>query len=495
MSKKRTFDIFEDSHNFKEVHVPFKKGIRAGHHTFTINVPSSYVNREFFFSSIVLMPDFYSIEAEKENLDNDDVLDTPIEYEIAFNTAFLASPAFFTNTYQCPSSITLTKDIVKDFNNHFETTKPTGTVRTSVFYDWIDLRFDGNFQTEWDQYVQVEMALVYYNKPYNASEHFNALPLSARSVHGANNYLMPTIMSDENREHFRFRLVQAPSVDVIFSTEVPMTSMGFNAQQMGDITGKKQYEILNEDISRFQITTAADEFDDKFSKKSIFKVSLRNHSKIYASQSILVRLTKEESFKNVNYLAMLKTAFETLSYESNLQLDLVYSAKQETFSFVFPVNNSIARSNLIVPTDLAARLGFGLVTAINSSNKDGDPVSQSIDISHTESKARALGYDTGVVIVSDANSPSNTTAGIPDKFMCSLYPTATGTFEISLLENCFKPPTTPLPKFHSSGTGYIPATFNLSRYLDNDELVNLEWKNGAFVSGLLRGTRPKSKKE
>ena len=33
----------------------------------------------------------------------------------------------------------------------------------------------------------------------------------------------------------------------------------------------------------------------------------------------------------------------------------------------------------------------------------------------------------------------------------------------------------------------IPASFNLSRYLDDGSLTKLDWKNTAFVSGLLRG--------
>jgi hypothetical protein len=75
--------------------------------------------------------------------------------------------------------------------------------------------------------------------------------------------------------------------------------------------------------------------------------------------------------------------------------------------------------------------------------------------------------------------------------MASLYPTASGSLEITVLENCFKPPTTPLPHFYTSGNGLVPFTFKLSRYLDDEELVSLQWKNNAFVSGLLRGSKPK----
>jgi hypothetical protein len=184
---------------------------------------------------------------------------------------------------------------------------------------------------------------------------------------------------------------------------------------------------------------------------------------------------------------MIQPALESISYESNLQLGLSYNKLDKVFTFTFPQDRSIALATLIVPSELALRLGFNLVTEINNHNKKGEPVPDTIDIKQTEAKARALGYDTGVIVVSDANSPANTASGIMDQFMCSLYPTPTGTFEISLLENCFKPPSTPLPNLYDMKNNSIPATFNLSRYLDDGSLTRLEWKNTAFVSGLLRG--------
>jgi hypothetical protein len=77
--------------------------------------------------------------------------------------------------------------------------------------------------------------------------------------------------------------------------------------------------------------------------------------------------------------------------------------------------------------------------------------------------------------------------GIFEQFMCSLYPTATGAYELSPLENCFTPIAMELPQFHNSANALVPVTFKLSRFLDDGRLVDLDWKNGSFVSGLLRG--------
>ncbi len=106
----------------------------------------------------------------------------------------------------------------------------------------------------------------------------------------------------------------------------------------------------------------------------------------------------------------------------------------------------------------------------------------------TETRSRALGYDTGMIVVSNDGSRSTAMAGVYEQFMCSLYPTSTGTYEMSLLENCFTPIRMELPKFHNSANALVPVTFKLSRFLDDDRLVDLDWKNGAFISGMLRGT-------
>jgi hypothetical protein len=203
-------------------------------------------------------------------------------------------------------------------------------------------------------------------------------------------------------------------------------------------------------------------------------------------------VTKGDSVKNVSYEKALKKVLEVFSYDSNIKIDMSYSEGEKTFSFTFPQDRAIRRATIVVPTDLSERLGFELVNDITNNNKKGQPVSEDVDVKNTEAKARALGYDTGVVVVSNANIRSNMTAGINEEFMCSLYPTATGTFEIPHLESCFKPATTQLPHFYTSSTGTVPAHFKLSRFLDNDDLVHLDWKNGAFVSGLLRGSKPKT---
>ena len=71
--------------------------------------------------------------------------------------------------------------------------------------------------------------------------------------------------------------------------------------------------------------------------------------------------------------------------------------------------------------------------------------------------------------------------------MAALYPTRFGTLEISPVEACFKQPTMKLPITLYGTPIMVPATFKLSRFLDNSELTNLIWTNGAYIFGVLRG--------
>jgi len=479
----------EDHSNFRQVYVPFKQRIPTGKSQFTVNVPHIYTDREFFFSSLVLLPDFYSKEAQAENLDDDEVLATPIDYEIFFKIIFANTPSFYPDTFIAGREVTTTSQLVTAINQFFEIHKSAAATRLGCFLDWTDLRYTGDIT--WDDWVQKIMAFAYYEEEYDPNKHFNALPVSARTVRGANNYLVPTNMTHENLSKFRFRIVLAPNTTASFSTNGPLLNLGFSDSQIGKRTTKNKFTMENDENSIFEFITAKLSQSVTLDKTNPFKMNLDVYNEDYVSDSSLITITKGESVKNENYLKVIKKSLDVISYESNVKIDVGYDKGEKTFTFTFPQDRAIHLSSLLVPKDLSERIGFDLVTEINPNNKTGKPVPEDIDVKNTEEKARALGYDTGVVIVSNANIRSNTTAGINEEFMCSLYPTATGTFEIPTVESCYRPATTKLPHFYTSSTGVVPAVFKLSRYLDNDQLVHLDWKNGAFVSGILRGSKPK----
>ena len=99
MSRKRTFAghiKFKDD----QVYVPFKTRIPAGHCKFKVYVPNRYSKQDFFISSLLLVPDFYSTEAAVESLTDPEENNTPINYEIALKAFFESKPSLFPEKFE-----------------------------------------------------------------------------------------------------------------------------------------------------------------------------------------------------------------------------------------------------------------------------------------------------------------------------------------------------------------------------------------------------------
>ena len=491
MSKRQKLDSNVKS-LCNQVHVPFKTRIPAGYSTFTINVPKIFGDRKFYFSSFFLTPDFYSLEAAAEDLDDPEVMNTPIIYEILLKLTFLKQPSLYPETFELDKLVTKPTVLVQKVNDFFEAHKPNPCIHLGAFFDWTDIRFEeqGGLWEEWGEYME-EMALTFYNEPLDPAKHFNALPMSARNIYGVNNYLFPKVMSEETLEHVRFRLWLAPNTDALFSSDTHLLCLGFSAEQLGDRISRRKILIANDNLTMsFSTFEAHNPHKPKMTKEDIknaFKMNLRLSDQVFITYEFRLSITKGDSLKNKNYFTTLKKAMETLSLFCNFLVDVSYNDTTKKFKFTFPHHDAISKCTLLVPTDLAERLGFGLITNITSLNAEGDRVEDDIDVTKTETKARALGYDTGMILVTNEATTSNSMKGISDQLMCTIYPTATGVYEISALESCFSPPTMSLPHFFPSGQADIPITFKLYRFLDSNQPVTLDWKNGAFVCGQFRG--------
>ena len=478
VSRKRTCDG-----ELKEVYVSFKTRIPAGSCKFVVKVPKLNTDRHFFFSSLFLTPDFYSLEAAYEDLDDPDVLNTPIKYNLQLKTIFTHSTSLHPDEFVFPKSFKKHSDLLQQANAFFEGKKPSICKHLGAFFDWTDLRYKEG--TSWDTFVQ-QMGVVYYNVPYDESKHFNALPPSARTVPNANNYLFPTELNEETLENLRIRLFLAPNINTVISTIGQMRSLGFDKVQLAKKQNKRVL-IENDTFPGYTVIEAADPMHATLTNINQFKMALLLQSTLFWSEVFTLNITKGDSIKNKNYVPLLKTLMEEITENVNLNIDLGYNDDKKEFKFTFPIHDSIANATLILSKDLAERLGFGLITDVSETNKQGDRVEDNFDVTKTETRARALGYDTGVIVVTNDGTSSNLMSGFSEQFMCCIYPTSTGTFEIPLLESCFSPPTMSMPQQFQSASGFVPITFKLSRFLDTDQPINLDWKNGAFISGLLRG--------
>jgi hypothetical protein len=92
-----------------------------------VPVPNAYAKRDFFFSYVVLVPDFYSQQAAEMKLDPDDELNQPINYSICYKINLDHDQALYPDSVTISQSVLIPYTLAKTVNDFFETKKPQGT--------------------------------------------------------------------------------------------------------------------------------------------------------------------------------------------------------------------------------------------------------------------------------------------------------------------------------------------------------------------------------
>ena len=145
LNRKRTIEGHIKT-NDDQVYVPFKTRIPAGHCKFKINVPDRYAQQDFFFSSLLLVPDFYSTEAVLESLTDQVENNTPVNYDIALKAFFVSKPSMFPEKFEMPTTVTTTQDLVTKINAFFEAHKPAACKHLGCedVVNWLQSLNNGN---------------------------------------------------------------------------------------------------------------------------------------------------------------------------------------------------------------------------------------------------------------------------------------------------------------------------------------------------------------
>ena len=495
--RKRNRDGFlENSPFFKDVFVVFKIAIPAGHSKFEVPIPKNYRDREFSFDDLFLIPVLYSDQAQEYDMETEEERNEVLLMGMSLRINFDDRNDFYPDVYIGKRGMTTTVELAKEVNNFFEIKKPAAILHLGAFFDWYDLRFDPEGDETFDQFIQ-KMALVYYGEPYDSSKHYNALPPSARSIYDVNNYLFPTVITRQMLENVRYRINIAPNTNMIFSTDGHLLDMGFSAAQIGKRIGRNQFYFFNSHKTAYLVIPAQDEMSIDLNTDPVtFKVRLGINNSIFISEPNYVSISRKDAEKNPNYEKSIKKTMEEFAMECNLKFGISYDDRSKKFTFVFPNNsqNSMRDATVILSTELSERLGFEQVTEITELNKTGNRVEDAPDPKDTEDKARALGYDTSVVIVSDANESFTTaSSGVAETYMASLYPTKTGTMQMKINPFCKEQPSMMVDGMFADAPATIPAVFSLSTFLDHNRMIKFNWKVGAFVNGTLRGIHPSKK--
>ena len=467
-----------------DVHCPFRLHVPEGLSSFTVMVPREFIHeRRFYFADLSLAPDYYNLKSAQDDLDTEEELQAETQHEL-YVSARLDADTFYPLKYDM-GRLTNVVAFVKEVNTFFETSKPKGVKRSVFFFDWNSLQQEESGETI-DEFVQT-MSTSFYGGPYDPAKFYNALPPSVRSLSSAlganiNNNVYPTQRSATVVSNLRWRMWIAPFTKVTVSSDSQLLAMGFTEAQIGQRRTKKQF-VFENNTNEYQCTQALNPPADTFVGTRC-GIALYPLNTEYVSPVVSFATTARDEQKNVSIEEKLQAAVKEASDESNLDFNVAYDDSNKTFKFAFPDNDTFEMT-IHVSVELAAMTGYGFVTDITRHSKS-NPRPDNIDIKDASEKSRTLAFDTGLVIVEVDNVSSNTTSGLENKFMAALYPNESGILTLS--SACHPPATTNVPWFLTGGST-VPVKFRFLRFVQNYKLVPLVWKTGAYVNGVLRGSK------
>jgi hypothetical protein len=489
-AKKQFFEKTTDMTN--QCYVPFREYVPVGHSTFSIPIPNYFADQEFYFSYCTLTPSTFSDQAAKMDLDIPEELEQEFKYKIYYQGEYKDGIPLFPDSITISNSETNILAMVDKINTFFEVKKPIGLNHLGLFIDWYDVRYDLLENTSWDEFVRNLMAFEYYGVPFNEQLHYNKLPVSARSVPGANNYLFPVARVSDVMNNIRFRIHIAHNTNAVFSTDSQFLAMGFIPDQIGKRRKNNKLKMENNAMNEFETITAMVKPSMTIMGGNQLILGLEPHNNFLMTFPLTFTITRKDNFKNINYNIKLAQAMQDYAKNCNLNFGFNYDTNTKKFSFVFPSNPAFDYFVIIIPSELAERLGFDFTTNITKEKRTGKVTKDADDfnIDETANEARALCLDTALVLISDYYNSSNKTAGMNNSYLTALYPTTTGTsMETPMVESCHAPTTMRVSSTLATSKGFVLPKFKLSRFLDNRNFVDFVWTKGAYVSGILRGKK------
>ncbi len=82
-------------HLYYYVFVPFKISVPAGYSTFEVPIPITYSNHLFSFDNLMLIPDYYELQAQLFDEETDEDLDELLTYSYQVKIMFNLTKPFY----------------------------------------------------------------------------------------------------------------------------------------------------------------------------------------------------------------------------------------------------------------------------------------------------------------------------------------------------------------------------------------------------------------
>ena len=141
--------------NQKDIFIPFKLELPAGHSIFTVLIPKRYLTRVFSFDNVMLVPIMYSDQAALLNLETESELDEIYKFPISVKALFDKTTDFYPDRFSGLNEHKTIAQLMTAANWFFFQKQPEGLLHTACFFDWMDLRFQPTNEQTFDENIQV----------------------------------------------------------------------------------------------------------------------------------------------------------------------------------------------------------------------------------------------------------------------------------------------------------------------------------------------------
>lgn len=270
----------------------------------------------------------------------------------------------------------------------------------------------------------------------------------------------------------------APNVSIAFSNEVLLKIFGMAPDEIPERNSRNQLAYANTEVDQFHVLFCSETPKVTFVPADVKTTRIHANCTYphFVSPASVFKTTRGRERKVDDLVIDYNSSLYALGKSINVYLTLEYDKILKKFRISYPNNNNIT-INIKTSPSVANQLGFGSLDVIPYKMVP-NVVSNDIDVRDLEKKARALVFDTGMVVVDLDQRTSMLNSYSGNTTMAMLEPTYDG-----IMRN---PPHNELPRAHV--TYFDPQLkFVLNRFGDDDQPHPLDWNIGAYVQGLVVG--------
>lgn len=463
---------------FGNVSIPFRTRLEPGDTDFTVKVPQRFVNetnRKFGIESITLMPEFQNTQAFAFKLDStqelEEIMRHPIHLEVNYGQSF-SSMAW---TYLQSQSRVNT--VLQSINQHYEHNKPEGTIFPPLFFDWVHL---GSLEEEETvRGYQEKKAQEAYGEAFDSTKHATWLPWSLATMSEMNNCIFPTTNKQEFLDEIRIRMWVGPNTTITFPNDQLLLAFGFSAEQIPLKSKKNQVPFVNEDLQNYTCLMAwnSPQIDLPVNEIKGTRIHCYTTSTSIKSRVAFLETTKQREYYPIQIASDFGPTIESLGKSVNCFLRLEFVPSTKKFVIRFP-NNPNIDMKIYVPSKVVRQLGFDpSVAEFITQSSVPSAVKTSIDTVDLVKKAKALVYDTGLVVALLDGHLEGKQSDFA--ILATLHPQEDGVLRNQIYYKDVS---------RLSLSSFTPdMRILLYRFNDNNEKMPLDWPVGGYVFGEITG--------